>query len=82
MSTAKLLLFYAAWLFAAGAIALTFAVVATEILALVGTVDRSGSSYGLSLNLITGVTFVVLALVPFLFRDRFRPDVDDRVESA
>lgn len=82
MSTPKLLLFYVAWLFAAGAMALTFAVVVTEVLSLVGIIDRSGSSYGLALNLITALTFVGLALIPFVFRHRFHSDSDDQVESV
>lgn len=79
MATRKLVLMFIAWLFAAGAIAITVAVVLTEILSLVGIVDRSESSYGVSLNLFTGVTFVVLASVPFVFRARFttEPDSDD-----
>lgn len=73
MSTRKLVLMFVSWLFAAGAIAVTVAVLATEILAAVGLVDRSESSYGVSLNLVTGVTFVLLASVPFVFRNRFAP---------
>lgn len=77
MTTSKLLLLYLAWLFAAGAIALTFAVVVTELFSLVGVVDRSDTSYRLSLNIVTGVAFVALALVPFVFRSRFVSGSDE-----
>jgi hypothetical protein len=76
MTTRKLVFMFIAWLFAAGAIAITVAVVLTEILSLVGIVDRSEASYGFSLNLITGVTFVALASVPFVFRARFTAEAD------
>jgi hypothetical protein len=82
MSTSTLLLFYAAWLLAAGAIALTCAVVATEVLSAIGIVDRSGASYGLSLNIITAVTFVVLAAIPFVFRQRFQTGSEEPTEPA
>ena len=74
MTTRKLVLMFVAWLFAAGAIAVTVAVVLTEILSLIGVVSRSESSYGLSLNLVTGITFLALASVPFVFRNRFASD--------
>jgi hypothetical protein len=74
MTTRKLVLMFVAWLFAAGAIAITAAVVMTEILTLIRVVDRSEPSYGLSLNLLTGITFVALASVPFVFRKRFASD--------
>jgi hypothetical protein len=76
MTTRKLVFMFIAWLFAAGAIAITVAVVLTEILSLVGIVDRSGSSYGVSLNVVTAVTFVTLASVPFVFRARFTAEAD------
>ena len=76
MTTRKLVLMFVAWLFAVGAIAVTVAVVLTEILSLIGVVNRSESSYGLSLNLVTGITFLALASVPFVFRKRFVADVD------
>lgn len=81
MSTPKLLLMYAAWLLASGAIALTFAVVLTEVLAMFGIVDRSGASYGLSLNVVTAGTFAVLAVIPFVFRGRFGPDPEEPAGS-
>jgi hypothetical protein len=81
MSTSKLLLLYTAWLLAAGAIALTLAVVVTEVLSAIGMVDRSDSTYGLSLNIVTAVTFAVLAAIPFVFRNRFDP-VDEPTEPA
>jgi hypothetical protein len=82
MSTSKLLMLYAAWLLAAGAIALTFAVVVTEVLSAIGLVDRSGSSYGISLNIVTAATFVALATIPFVFRTRFRDGAEQPTESA
>jgi hypothetical protein len=81
MSTSKLLLLYAAWLLAAGAIALTFAVVVTEVLSAIGVVNRSDSTYGLSLNIVTVVTFFALAAIPFVFKSRFHP-VDEPTEPA
>jgi hypothetical protein len=62
---------YAAWVLAAGAIAVTVGIVATELLSSIGIADRSGPSYGRFLSLFTGVAFVVLALVPFVYRRRF-----------
>ena len=76
MTTRKLVFMFIAWLFAAGAIAITVAVVLTEILSLVGIVDRSGASYGVSLNVVTAITFVALASVPFVFRARFATEPD------
>jgi hypothetical protein len=67
---------FVAWLFAAGAIAVTVAVVVTEVLSVAGIVDRSESGYGVSLNIVTGITFVVLASVPFVFRHRFVEDAN------
>ena len=71
MTTPRLILMFAAWLHAAGAIAVTVGVVVTEILVLVGVVSRSGAGYGRSLGVPTAAVFVVLVLVPFLWRDRF-----------
>ena len=82
MTTRKLLLLFIAWLLAAGAIAITVAVVVTEILSLIGIVDRSDASYGLSLNIITGATFVALASVPFVFRSRFAVDSREAAEPG
>lgn len=82
MSTPKILVLYAAWLLAAGAIALTFAVVVTEVLSAIGLVDRSESSYGLSLNIVTAAAFVLLATIPFIFRHRFEPGADEPTEST
>jgi hypothetical protein len=82
MTTRKLVLMFIVWLFAAGAIAITVAVVFTEILSVVGIVDRSESNYGVSLNLITGSTFVALASVPFVFRARFTAEADADDPSA
>jgi len=74
VSTPKLILFYLAWLLAAGAIAVTVAVVVTELLVLIGPVDRSGSGYGTTLTITTVASFVLLALVPFVYRNRFAQD--------
>ncbi|MCZ7534122.1 MAG: hypothetical protein M5U23_12110 [Acidimicrobiia bacterium] len=65
---------YFLWLLAAGSVAVTVAVVVTELMVVVGLIDRSGGGYGLSLSIVTGACFVVLAVIPFLFRDRFRMD--------
>lgn len=65
---------FAAWLLAAGAVAVTVAVVVVEILVVIGLIDRSGSGYGLWLNVATGAAFVVLAAIPFVFKTRFRPE--------
>ncbi len=82
MTTRKLVLLFIAWLLAAGAIAITVAVVVTEIFSLIGIVDRSDASYGLSLNIVTGVTFVALASVPFVFRARFTVDSGEAAEPG
>ena len=73
---------FGAWLLAAGAVAVTVAVVVTEIFVVVGMVDRSGSSYRLMLNIVTGVTFVALAVIPFVFRNRFRIGSDEGADHA
>ncbi|MEZ5174897.1 MAG: hypothetical protein R2823_01660 [Acidimicrobiia bacterium] len=74
MTEPRLVGMYALWLLASGSIAVTVAVLATEVLAIIGLVDRSGGDYGLSLSIVTGAAFVALALVPVIFRDRFRDD--------
>jgi len=71
MTTSRLILMYVAWLLAAGSVAVTIAVLTTELFAAVGLVDRSGAGYGYSLGVMTAVLFVALAVVPFAFRDRF-----------
>jgi membrane protein YdbS with pleckstrin-like domain len=82
MTTPRLILMFGAWLLAAGAVAVTAAVVVTEIFVVVGLVDRSGSSYRLSLNIVTGVTFVALAAIPFVFKNRFRIGTDEGAAQA
>lgn len=82
MTTRKLVLMYGAWLLAAGAIAVTIAVVLTEILVLIGAVERAGSGYGTSLNIFTAATFLALASVPFLFRDRFVEGEDSEISGS
>ncbi|MDA2980136.1 MAG: hypothetical protein O3B42_10325 [Actinomycetota bacterium] len=82
MTTSRLVLMFGAWLLAAGAVAVTVAVVVTEIFVVVGMVDRSGSSYRLMLNIVTGVTFVALAVIPFVFRNRFRIGSDEGADHA
>lgn len=82
MKTHRLIWMYLLWLLAAGSVAVTVAVVVTELMAMVGLVDHSGSGYGLSLSIVTGTCFVVLAAVPFAFRDRFRMDDHREVEPS
>ncbi|MCB1247414.1 MAG: hypothetical protein KDB69_09115 [Acidimicrobiia bacterium] len=76
-STGKLVLLTTGWILASGAIALSVAVLLTELLGVFGVVDRSGSGYGVSLRILTVAIFVVLATVPFVFRARFRADTED-----
>ncbi|NHZ70487.1 MAG: hypothetical protein GWP18_02470 [Proteobacteria bacterium] len=71
MSTPKLILFGIAWVFAALTIGVVTAIVATELLSLVGIVQSGQSSYDISLNTITFVVFLVLVAVPVVFRKRF-----------
>jgi hypothetical protein len=82
MTTRKLVLLFIAWLFAAGAIAITVAVVLTEVLSWVGIVDRSEATYGLSLNIVTAITFAALASIPFVFRARFTDDGGSGLEPG
>ncbi len=79
MKTHRLIAMYALWLLAAGSVAVTVAVVVTELMVVVGLIDRSEGGYGVSLSIVTGACFVLLAAIPFLFRDRFR--VDDHREA-
>lgn len=71
MKTPRLIGMFILWLLAAGSVALSVAVVLTEVLVITGIIDRSGSGYGFSLSIVTGSVFVVLAVVPFVFRHRF-----------
>lgn len=77
MSNLRLIAMYAAWVLAAGAIAVTVGVIVTELLSVVGLVDRFRSSYSRSLSLVTAIAFVGLALVPFIFRSRFADGMAD-----
>lgn len=76
MKTPRLVGMFILWLLAAGSVALSVAVVVTEVLVITGVVDRSGSGYGFSLSIMTGSIFVVLAVVPFVFRHRFVQNED------
>lgn len=82
MKTHRLVGMYVLWLLAAGSVAVTLAVVLTEVLVITNVIDRSGSGYGLSLSIVTASSFVVLAVIPFVFRDRFRIDEDQKPESV
>ncbi len=71
MSTPKLILLGIAWVLAALTIGVVTAIVATELLLLVGIVQSGQSSYAISLNTITLVVFLALVAVPIAFRSRF-----------
>ncbi len=62
------------WIITAGAIAVTLAVIVTEVLWLLGFVDPSSSGYEWSLRIVTFVGWLLLAAVPYFFRDRFVHD--------
>lgn len=81
MTTSRLVLMYVAWLLAAGSVAVTIAVIVTEVFVVLGFVDRSSGAYGSSLGVITALLFVVLAAVPFVFRRRFAPPSSEEVED-
>jgi hypothetical protein len=67
----KLAIAYLGWLLASIAIALLFALLLGEVVALIGVVE-AGSTAQRRLVEITAIAgFVLLALVPFLLRGRF-----------
>ncbi|MCL1595551.1 MAG: hypothetical protein M3132_14480 [Actinomycetia bacterium] len=71
MSTSKLILFGIAWVLAALTIGVVTAIVATELLSVLGIVESGQPSYDISLNTITIVVFLALLAVPVVFRKRF-----------
>lgn len=71
MSTSRLVLMYAAWILAAGSVAVTIAVIVTEVFVVLGLIDRSSGAYGSSLGFVTAGVFLALAAIPFVFRSRF-----------
>ncbi len=77
VETWKLVAAYLGWLLASIAIALLFALLLGELVALIGVVE-AGSTAQRRLVEITAVAgFVLLALVPFLLRARFVRSDDD-----
>lgn len=81
MSTSRIVLLYGAWLLAAGSVAVTLAVIVTEMLVVVGLVDRSSGAYGSSIGATTALLFIGIALVPFVFRRRFVVPSPEEVEE-
>lgn len=78
MPTRKLIWMSLLWLLASVMIAVVTAIVAVELLRLLGAVESGAQSYTVALNVVFAIVFVVLVLVPFVFRDRFTiRDPDD-----
>jgi len=71
VETWKLLLLYGAWLLASGAIAVIFGVLAGEILWLIGVVELEDTAYRIVVDVVAAISFVLLALTPWLLRHRF-----------
>lgn len=66
--TWKLVVTYLGWLLAAGALALLFALVIGEVLALFGVVESGSGKQQTVVEVATVAWFVVFALLPFLLR--------------
>jgi hypothetical protein len=78
MSTLKLIGLGIAWMLAAFAIAVVVAILATELLDVIGVVESGEASYSFAINAILLVVFAGLVMVPFIFRGRFiDPETDD-----
>ena len=71
MSTARVIGLLIAWTLASIMIAVVTAIVATEVLRLVGLVETGESSYSIAINTVFVIVLVVLVAVPFVFRRRF-----------
>lgn len=71
MSTPRIIGLLIAWILASVTIAVVTAIVATEVLRLLGLVETGEPSYGIALNVVFVVVLVVLVAVPFVFRSRF-----------
>lgn len=65
---------YLTWLLASGAIAVIFGVLAGEILWLLGIVELDEVAYLVVVDLVAAVSFVLLALMPWLLRHRLMRD--------
>jgi hypothetical protein len=71
MSTGKLIVLTVTWILASITIGVVTGVLLTEILVLIGIVDTGSTEYGISLNIIALSVFVVVVVVPLVFRKRF-----------
>jgi hypothetical protein len=71
MSTGKLIVLTVTWVLASITIGVVTGVLLTEILVLIGIVDTGSTEYGISLNIIALSVFVVVVVVPLVFRKRF-----------
>ena len=67
----KLVAAYLGWLLASIAIALLFALLLGEVVALIGVVEAGSTAQRRLVEITAIVGFVLLALVPFLLRGRF-----------
>ena len=77
MDTWKLVLLYGAWLLASGAIAVLLGVFAGELLWLIGVVELEDTAYRVVVDVVALISFVLLALTPWLLRNRIGRDEDD-----
>jgi hypothetical protein len=71
MSTARVVGLMIAWILASVMIAVVTAIVATEVLRVLGFVETGEASYAITINVVFGVTLIALIAVPFVFRHRF-----------
>jgi hypothetical protein len=71
MSTARVVGLMIAWILASVMIAVVTAIVATEVLRVLGFVETGEPSYATAINVVFGVTLIALIAVPFVFRRRF-----------
>ena len=78
VETWKIILLYAVWLLACGAIAVLIGVFAGEILWLLGVVELDGTAYRVMVDVVAVVAFVLLALTPFFLRHRLLRDERSR----
>ncbi len=77
MKAWKLAIAYLGWLLASIAIALLFALLLGEVVALIGVVEAGSTAQRRLVEITAIVGFVLLALVPFLLRARFVRSDDD-----
>ena len=78
METWKIVLLYLIWLLACGAIAVMTGVLAGEILWLLGLVELDATGYRVTVDVVSAVVFVLLALLPFFLRNRLLHDDESR----